>query len=211
MNNHVKEMEWRENIEWSNMWWEKAYDAGQKRIALLGDSVTRGFRSKLNNCLEGRYVVDICASSSQITDTLLWKEYKFFFDCNEWKYSKVLIHAGGQHGHKRQCYSDKEYSECFRESYKKLIDMISTYCSDLMIISYTPTVEKDNLKKANEARNRELIARDQIVSSIANELFIPYVDIWNPLLSSDHEHTDFIHFEDDVNEFIANTIMLFIQ
>ena len=80
--NHIKDIEQRETIEWSNTWWEKANDVKQKRIALLGDSVTRGFRSKLNNRLEGRYVVDICASSSQITDLLLWKQYKFFFECH---------------------------------------------------------------------------------------------------------------------------------
>lgn len=78
MGNQIEEIEWRERIEWSNIWWEKANDASQKRIALLGDSVTREFRNKLNARLTGRYVVDICASSSQITDSLLWKEYKFF-------------------------------------------------------------------------------------------------------------------------------------
>lgn len=45
--NHIKDIEQRETIEWSNTWWEKANDVKQKRIALLGDSVTRGFRSKL--------------------------------------------------------------------------------------------------------------------------------------------------------------------
>lgn len=211
MDNHTKEIKWRENVEWSNIWWEKANDVGQKRIALLGDSVTRGFRGKLNNRLKGRYVVDICASSSQITDALLRKEYKFFFDCSEWKYSKVLIHTGGQHGHERQCCSDKEYREYFKQSYKELIDMVRVYCPDITIISYTPTVEKENLGKLNEARNQELIARDQIVLGIANELSIPYIDIWTPLLLTNCEHTDFIHFKDDVNEFIADSLLPFIR
>ena len=91
MVNHTEDLMWRERIEWSNIWWETANDVQQKRIALLGDSVTRGFRSKLNSRLKGRYVVDICASSSQITDSLLWKEYKFFFDCSEWQYSMFFL------------------------------------------------------------------------------------------------------------------------
>lgn len=62
------EMQWREDIEWQNIWWEQANNMEVKRIALLGDSVTRGFRSKLNEKMRGGLFVDLCASSSQITD-----------------------------------------------------------------------------------------------------------------------------------------------
>ncbi|MBD5522366.1 MAG: hypothetical protein HDR03_14275 [Lachnospiraceae bacterium] len=182
MADYMNEIAWRENIEWSNIWWEKANDVKLNRIALLGDSVTRAFRGKLNRRLEGRYVVDICASSSQITDSLLWKEYKFFFECNEWKYSKIFLHTGGQHGHGRQCCLDKEYCELFRKSYRAMVNSVYKYCSDISIISYTPTVEKDNLEELNDIRNRKLVARNEIVSDIAEEFSIPYIDIWNPLL-----------------------------
>lgn len=47
------EMQWREDIEWQNIWWEQANNMEVKRIALLGDSVTRGFRSKLNEKMRG--------------------------------------------------------------------------------------------------------------------------------------------------------------
>lgn len=211
MTGDMKDLEYRERIEWSNIWWEKANDANQKRIALLGDSVTRGFRGKLNRRLEGRYVVDICASSSQITDSLLWKEYKFFFDCSEWRYNKVFLHTGGQHGHERQCCADEEYRFCFKKSYMKIVDLVSAYCSDITIVSFTPTVEKDDLTKLDEIINRELVARDQIISEIADELSIPYIDIWNPLLKADYEHSDYIHYKEEANEFIADYLLPFIQ
>ncbi len=213
MENSGKDIKWRENIEWSNIWWEKANDAKQNRIALLGDSVTRDFRGKLNRRLQGRYVVDICASSSQITDPLLWKEYKFFFDCNEWKYSKVILNTGGQHGHERQCCTDKEYRELFRKSYKELVNSVYTYCPDISIISYTPTVEKENLEKLDDVRNRELAARNEIVSDIANEFSIPYIDIWELILTggTKYKHRDFIHFEDNTNELISDYLFSFIH
>lgn len=211
MVNHTEDLMWRERIEWSNIWWETANDVQQKRIALLGDSVTRGFRSKLNSRLKGRYVVDICASSSQITDSLLWKEYKFFFDCSEWQYSKVFLQTGGHHGHERQCCSSKDYSNFFKERYELIIDLVRTYCSDIAIISFTPTVEKDNLERMDDKRNQELIARDQIVSDIASTLSIPYIDIWHPLLEANYKHRDFIHYEEDANEFIADYLLPFIQ
>ncbi len=207
------DIEWRENIEWSNIWWEKANDAEQKRICLLGDSVTRDFRGKLNRRLDGKYVVDICASSSQITDPLLWKEYKFFLDCNEWKYSKIIINTGGQHGHERQCCADENYYKLFKESYRELINAVYAYCSDISIISYTPTVVKENLEKPDDIRNRELMVRNEIVSDIAKEFSIPYIDIWNLILAggSDYKHRDFIHFENDSNERIGDYLFLFIN
>lgn len=211
MGNQIEGIEWRERIEWSNIWWEKANDAGQKRIALLGDSVTREFRSKLNARLAGRYVVDLCASSTQITDSLLWREYQFFFECSEWKYNKIFLQTGGQHGHERQCCSNEEYCELFKTGYRKLVDRVSTYCSDITIVSFTPTVEKDNLEKLDEIRNRELAARDRIISNIADELSIPYIDIWNPLLTKNFNHRDFIHYNNDANEFIADYLLPFIN
>lgn len=93
----------------------------------------------------------------------------------------------------------------------KLVDMVSTYCSDITIISYTPVVEKDNLDKPDEVRNRELVARDRSVLNIADELPIPFIDIWNPLLAENFEHRDFIHYKNDVNEFIADYFLPFIN
>ena len=209
--NHIKDIEQRETIEWSNTWWEKANDVKQKRIALLGDSVTRGFRSKLNNRLEGRYVVDICASSSQITDLLLWKQYKFFFECSELKYSQVFLHAGGHHGHDIQRCLDEEYSDFFRMSYKKILDLVCENCSDIAVLSYTPSVKKGNLSEWDTLRNKELEARNKIVYDIAKEYGIPYIDIWNPFLTGNFVYRDFIHFGDDGNEFIAEQCLSHIN
>ena len=43
----------RENIEWMNIWREKAYSNKYSRIALVGDSVTRGIRSGLQELYMG--------------------------------------------------------------------------------------------------------------------------------------------------------------
>ncbi len=65
----------RERLEWSNFWWEEA-NKECKRLLLIGDSVTRGYRSALNNFMSesgGGYVVDLCAFSAAITDEMTGK------------------------------------------------------------------------------------------------------------------------------------------
>lgn len=204
------EMQWRENIEWQNIWWEQANNTEVKRIALLGDSVTRGFRSKLNEKVGGEYAVDLCASSSQLTDGLLWREYKFFFDCSEWQYSKILMQGGAQHGHARRCCEDEEYLQIYKSSYRKLVKRIMTYCSDVLLVSSTPCVEKDELTKWNDYRNEELAKRNQITMEVAKEFNLSYIDIWTPLMKEKFEYSDYIHMKADGNEFIARFVTNFL-
>lgn len=196
-------VKWREEIEWQNIWWERANDTDVNRIALFGDSVTRAYRSRLNERLAGKYVVDICASSSQITDPLLWKEFKFFLDCSEWSYKKIVLQAGGQHGHARRCCVDETYRKEFKDGYRRLVERICSYCRDILVVSFTPCVERDNLVKWDDECNEELEERNQITNEIAEEFHIPYIDIWTPLKNAKYEFKDCVHMGEDGNHFIV--------
>ena len=156
-------------------------------------------------------MVDICASSSQVTDPILEKEYKFFFDCSEWKYNKVMIQTGGQHGHNRKCLDDKEYCDLFENSYIQLVEMIKVYCSIVEIISFTPCVEKNNLSKWDTNRNKELEKRNQIVKKISDKLELIYIDIWTPLIEEKYKYQDYIHMTDEGNRFIAEYLSNFLK
>lgn len=197
------ELRRREGIEWQNIWWEQASNPDISRIALLGDSVTRGYRSKLNKRLEGRCAVDLCASSSQITDSLLWREYQFFLDCSEWNYSRIILHTGGQHGHEIRCCEDEAYFKEFRNRYAKLIGNIIPYCPDILIVSSTPCREKGNLAKWDSYRNEEIEKRNQIAKETADEYGLPYIDIWTRAMEADYEYKDYIHVNEEGNESIA--------
>ena len=200
-------LQWRENIEWQNIWWEQADNTKVKRIALLGDSVTRGYRSRLNEIATGRgYVVDICASSSQVTDPLLWREFLFFLDSCEWKYDKIVLQTGGQHGHSRRCCDNREYCRTFTSSYRALIKKILSYCPAILIVSSTPCVETDNLTEWNDDRNEELEKRNEICRQTADEFHLLYIDIWTSLIERKYEYNDYIHMKKDGNEFIAKLL-----
>lgn len=197
------ELRHRESIEWQNIWWEQANNPDISRIALLGDSVTRGYRSRLNKRMGGTCAVDLCASSSQVTDSLLWKEYQFFLDCSEWNYSRIILHTGGQHGHEIRCCEDEVYSKEFKNRYESLIENIVLYCPDIVIVSSTPCREKENLIKWDRYRNEEIEKRNQIAKEAADEYGLPYVDIWMLSMKANFEYKDYIHVSEEGNESIA--------
>lgn len=84
----------REQIEWGNYWWENA-NQKCKRVLLVGDSVTRGYRSALNRILEEYgYAVDLCAMSATVTDELLGKLLNAFFGVEEYTYEYICLQIG---------------------------------------------------------------------------------------------------------------------
>ena len=139
----------RERIEWSNFWWEEA-NKECKRILLVGDSVTRGYRSLLNIFFEEYdYAVDLCAFSASITNTLTEKMLKCFFSISEYSYELVGIQLGGQHGFRKLCCTDSEQRERFKQAYLKYVLEIKSKCRKVFLVSYTPTVLKENLDLYN--------------------------------------------------------------
>ncbi|MBO5057627.1 MAG: SGNH/GDSL hydrolase family protein [Lachnospiraceae bacterium] len=197
----------REGIEWGNTWFEKANRADMKRFAMLGDSVTRGIRGRLNElCMQNEIAVDLCASSSQVTDSMSEKQIRFFFEVSEYKYQSVILQWGGQHGFFRRCSDDEEYRKIFKSGYENLVRVISEYCSNIYFLSATPTVLKEDLITPDEKRNIEIAERNRIVEEVCREYSGKYIDIYSGLTEKSVVHTDYIHFDRAANEGIAQLI-----
>lgn len=67
----------RGNIEWLNTWIAKANEECG-RCLLIGDSVTRNIRSKLELYLVNWLAVDLFACLYDLTDDLFWKNLEVF-------------------------------------------------------------------------------------------------------------------------------------
>lgn len=197
----------REAIEWSNFWWENA-DKECKRILLVGDSVTRGYRSSLNNFFlgSGEYAVDLCAFSASVTDNLTEKMLDAFFTVSEYTYDYIGIQLGGQHGFKTRCCTNLGYREQYKNAYMKYIRKMRNICNNVFLISYTPTVLKEDLAVYNAERNKELLTRNEIVKEVADEMGCPYINLWDYILERNCKHTDYIHFDKEANQYIADYI-----
>lgn len=199
------EILYRESIEWSNAWWEQANDLSCKRILMVGDSVTRGIRPRLHEIVTPEYVVDLFASSFQITDSLLEKEINFHFSVREYLCDKVIIQQGGQHGFDRRCSDDKEYYKSFKNHYLKLISRIEEFCDKIIFLSATATVMKEDLTHLDEERNEEIIVRNEIVQEVADMRRGEYIDIYN--MTKTCRHVDEIHMDQECYQKIARRIV----
>lgn len=194
----------REDIEWTNTWWENANDSSCKRILMIGDSVTRGIRPKLHEIVKKDYVVDLFASSLQITDPLLEKEILFHFSVKEYLCNMAIIQIGGQHGFERRCSEDKDYYSKFREYYLRFVTRIEEFCDNIIFLSATATVLRDKQTVLDDTRNEEIKIRNEIVRDIAVMKQRKYIDLYK--MTETCQHVDQIHMDYESYEKIAREI-----
>lgn len=179
---------YREKEEWVNYWWESPTDRNKKRIALIGDSVSRGYRKCLNEMINSEYVLDFCGSSCHIGDTLLRKEIQFFLNADDYIYEKIIVNIGGQHGHHMACRESTEDRELFKQSYIELIEYLFKYCQDVLLVSFTPNIPNE------DTRNKEILERNDVLKEIADKYSLKYIEIYALLKAGNYEYTDRIHF-----------------
>ena len=152
----------------------------------------------------GGHVVDLCAFSAAVTDEMTGKMLNVFFSFADYKYDVIGIQLGGQHGFKKKCCVDLEYRNLWKQNYLRYVSEISRKCDNIFLISYTPTVLKENLESDNVERNEELACRNEIVREVAEEIGCPYIDLWDWILEKEYKHSDYIHFDKETNRQFAD-------
>ena len=88
----------------------------------------------------------------------------------------------------------------------KYIRKLRNICNNVFLISYTPTVLREDLDVYNAERNKELQTRNEIVKEVADEMGCPYINLWDYILERNCKHTDYIHFDKEANQYIADYI-----
>ena len=132
----------REDIEWSNVWIEKAYDKNRKRILLIGDSLTRHIRKSLNQILSPEYVVDLIANSYDISDYLFENDINNFFLNKEYYYEYILIQITSHHGFSSLCSESFEYEQIYIKYFQKFVDFLKKCSSFLLFRVYRWTCQQ---------------------------------------------------------------------
>ena len=82
----------REFIEWTNGWHEYANDLGKRRWLLIGDSVAREYRGRLQDMVRLKNIsIDFFATSLHIEDPAFFKELRHFLSFEEYKYELIFL------------------------------------------------------------------------------------------------------------------------
>lgn len=199
-------LEERESVEWVNYWWEKANITKIKRWILLGDSVARQFRRKIQENVPDK-AVDFWGVSLQLDDKRFKKELENFFN-SEYKYELAIITWGGHHGLNRTIEEENKYLEWYKK-YEELLLIVKAKCKDVVIVAATHEVLQENLQTYDEKRNSEIKRRNKVSEELAVKYNLKYIDLFNYMYEQRYiyPHIDHVHFTRDADEIMARFII----
>ena len=215
----------REEIEWSNFWYDGANKDSHFRLLLIGDSTARMIRSELAKQINAP--VDLLGTSSGLHDRLFLKQVDCFFDQSTYKYDAIFI----QLGHHSRIndnglpYSELDY-EIFKDDYRHFIEYLRQYTDNIIaesiFYSVLPKQGSEFIKKVRkklkvkEAYDDEVNSvkdmKNNCIRELCDEMGIPYLDINTYILRypKKYVHYDHIHFEDSAKKVIVEEMIKYI-
>lgn len=214
----------REEIEWSNFWWDSADKEAEKRYLLIGDSTIRMVRHALADTL--KCPVDMIGSSSNIDDILFVSQVDAFFASSLYRRYDAIFVQMGHHG--RIGRDGGEFSvadeERFGRSLTLLLQFLAQFSSKIIVESIFDSVvpptgrlnrwlvrhhkrpETFDEKINVITRRKNVIARQVVETLSANETMYKFLDI--NALANDQKflRVDHIHFEGKAIPFIVQAM-----
>lgn len=198
----------REKIEWLNYWIEDANREGQKRILLLGDSVTRELRKQLAFFLSEEYAVDVLAMSYNICDDMALEEIRHFLQSSVYQYDYIFYQMGAHHGYHIECAERPEDADRFETRSMEILGVLMQHSSN--VIALASTLESDireGRRKISCEYGKETERRNRILETAARRSGIPFYDLNARIDYERVRFTDRFHFYEKEYEDIAGLII----
>ena len=234
VSSNINKIKYREKVEWVNYWYSNSlYNENhlQKRILMIGDSLSRQYRTNLEE-ITG-IPVDFIGVSSLVFDELFLKSIENFFELNPRKYLLINIQIG-VHGIVELTAKEekKEFYKLYKEQYKKIIDFLRDKTGKIVLSNSTEVIKapsKDNTNKyiftlwkhfhfkrsevVDQLYEKELNVRNKIVKDLAIECNVELNDL-NEVMKSERKkfkHIDSIHYEKKSKKYFAKKLSEFLK
>lgn len=198
----------REEIEWSDFWWEKGGDFETPRVALVGDSITRAYGNMVRKTLTGHgLMTDRFASSRCAADPVLAAELDYIFGkVNGYTYKVIHFNNGLHGGCNDTLFKVNEY----KKGYKECCDVIRRNQPQAKLILVTTTNRIKVGAPVDEfdgEYNDFVLERNEFVHEYAKEQGLPVDDLyefsaWKP----EFPHPDGIHFPESACALLAEQV-----
>jgi hypothetical protein len=181
----------REAIEWCDAWLPHMNEQDLPRVLLIGDSITRGYYTVVEQNLKSNAYVARVTTSKAVGDPALLAEIAAFI--GQVKFDVVHFNVG-MHG---WAYSEDEY----RQHFPALVQAIRRGAPGARLIwgSTTP-IRKDRPPGATNAR---IEARNGIAREIARVERIPINDLHSLMAGRGGLHSDDFHFNKEGNDLMG--------
>lgn len=181
-----------ETYEWCDFWWEKTDCYDKPRVLLIGDSITRAYRPKVNELLKETAYVDMLATSKAVDNPSLMHEIGYILSHRDFRY-KVIHFNNGIHG---LHLSDQEYQKGLEEVVRYIIENCGE--AGVILTLSTPVTVEGRKDVINTQLNEKLLSRNNIMRSIGNKYNLPIDDLYTPMFGkSGYRAEDGLHYNDE--------------
>ena len=188
----------RENIEWLDVWLPNSNDHALPRVLLMGDSITRGYYSKVEANLKGRAYVGRLTTSKSLGDPALLDEVALVL--RQIKFD-VIHFNNGLHG---RAYTEEEYAAAF----PGLIATLRRHAPGARLIWATTTDVRvaRNVEQVDPVTAR-VLRRNELTAAMAKREKIPINDLLAVIKDHPEYHAqDGVHFNETGSELLARQV-----
>ena len=215
----------REDIEWSNFWWDSANKKTEKRYLLIGDSTIRMVRHALADAL--KCPVDMIGSSSNIDDILFVSQVDAFFASSLYRRYDAIFVQMGHHGRIGRDGGpfEKSDEDNFENALTVFLQFLAQFSDRIIVESIFDAVVPPTKRlrrwmvkhhfrpeEFDDSINVVTRRKNEVARSVAAKLDnadcrFKFLDINTIVASQDFLHVDHIHYEGRAVPFIVKTMM----
>ncbi len=183
-----------ETYEWDNTWIEKSNDKTSKRVLYIGDSISCGNRSRLNQFAAGDILFDGFGTSKALDNPYFFSSLSLFAK-QEPKRNAILFNNGLHGWH----LDEESYKKLYADFLDKLIAEFPDSPIYCLLTTFVTNVYY---------HNDRVIIRNKIVEELAKERNLYFIDIYTVSENNkDLLSTDGVHFTPQGYDILANAIL----
>lgn len=184
----------RERIEWCDAWLPDMNSQDLPRVMLIGDSITRGYYSPVEQLLKGKAYVARITTSKAIGDPALLEEIAVFL--KQARFDAVHFNIG-MHG---WAYSEEEY----RQHFPALVATVRKHAPQAKLVWASTTPIRADSEKG--ATNDRIARRNAIAREFAAAEAIPVDDLHALMTPHGDMHSDNVHFNKEGSALMAEQV-----
>lgn len=171
-----------ETYEWDNIWWEKPGDISKKRVLIIGDSISCGYREFVNEKFNAEIYADGFGTSKALDNGAYEKALEYM--AAQYSGYEAVQFNNGLHGWH---LSDEEY----KMYYLKLVKLIKQLFpkARLIIALTTPARNRENPEEMSP-RTERIIARNRAAKEIALFMGAKLNDLYSVLIDKQEVYRD---------------------
>lgn len=188
-----------ETYEWDDIWFDHAPDTDKPRILLVGDSISKGYRTPAIKELNDSYHTDNWATSMAVDNPAFLKQLDLIL--MQAKGYKLIHMNNGLHGWH---LSTEEYKKHYEAIIRHILE---NYPQLKLVLVLTTPVRIQETKELNQKRNTLVIERNNAVTELAEKYTLPINDLFNSeLIKSADTYTDTVHQNEEGYNILAKMV-----